>query len=325
MLRFWIRLSVLLVAAWIVTSVGVGLWVLPGMLLNVPTPQRTESFRAGVREQIQSSGGTFTRTQVLGGEGKPLDLWHLRRPAPKGAVIYLHGFGDDVWGTLGRARSLPEWDAVGFTFRGRDRDPTIPCTLGAWERKDVLAAFHYLEGSGFPAERILIAGWSMGAGVALLALEDLERAGKMPGGALLECPFEDLVRAARDHIRGTLGPLEVLACLAEPLAIREAGRLAGFDTSLVSPVRAAARVKTRVALITGDADRETPLDGVQRIARVHPDLTIVPGAGHCEASNLFPGGWEAWASLRLDEWGFGSGSYHLAIKGKELTTRPTAH
>jgi fermentation-respiration switch protein FrsA (DUF1100 family) len=233
-----------------------------------------------------------------------LELWHLRRTAPKGAVIYLHGFGDDVWGTLGRASSLPEWDAVGFTFRGRDRDPSIPCTLGGWERQDVLAAFHYLESAGFPANRILIAGWSMGAGVALLALEELEQEGKTPGGALLECPFENLDRAARDHIRGTLGRLEVLASLAESLAIREAGRLARFDTTRVSPVRSAARVKCRVALITGDADRETPLDGVQRIALTHPDLTIIQGAGHCEASNMLSGGWEGWARLRLNEWGY---------------------
>jgi pimeloyl-ACP methyl ester carboxylesterase len=304
MLRFWVRLSVIVVAAWIVTSVGAGLWVLPGMLLNVPTPLRTEAFRFNVQEQIQSPGGSLVRVQVPGGEEKPLELWHIRRPAPKGAVIYLHGFGDDVWGTLRRARSLPEWDAVGFTFRGRDRDPSIPCTLGGWERKDVLAVFHYLECAGFPANRILIAGWSMGAGVALLTLEDLEQEGKVLGGALLECPFENLDRAARDHIRGTIGHLELLACLAEPLALREAGRLARFDPSLVSPVRSAVGVKTRVALITGDADRETPLDGVQRIAVTHPDLTIVHGAGHCEASNMLPGGWEAWARARLSHWGF---------------------
>jgi hypothetical protein len=57
-------------------------------------------------------------------------------------------------------------------------------------------------------------------------------------------------------------------------------------------------------LITGDADQETPVSGVRKIARFHPDLTIVHGAGHCEASNRFPGGWEAWARPRLVAWGF---------------------
>ena len=304
MLRLCARISAICLATWVLVSVGIGLWALPGLLLNAPMPQRTEGFRASAREEIRASGGSLTRIQVPGGDGRNLALWHLRRVSPKGAVIYLHGFGDDVWGTLGRAKSLPEWDAVGFTFRGRDVDPSAPCTLGAWERKDVIAAFHYLETAGFPAERILIAGWSMGAGVALLALEDLEREGKTPGGALLECPFEDLERATRDHIRGTLGHFEGVAYLAEHIAIKEAGRIARFDPSLVSPVRSSERVKCRIALITGDADRETPLDGVQKIARFHPDLTIVPGAGHCEAGNRFPGGWEAWARVRLKVWGF---------------------
>lgn len=304
MLRFWTRFFGIIVIAWILSSVGVGLWVLPQMLLHSPMPRRTEVFRAKVQDEIQASGGSLARVQVRGGEGRALDLWHLRRTSPKGAVIYLHGFGDDVWGTLGRATSLPEWDAIGFTFRGRDTDPSAPCTLGGWERQDVIAAFHYLETAGFPPDRVLIAGWSMGAGVALLALEDLEKEGKAAGGALLECPFEDLERAARDHIRGTLGNLEPLACLAERIAILVAGRVAGFDPALVSPVRAAERIKCRIALITGDADRETPLDGVRRIARFHPDLTVVHGAGHCEASKQMPGGWEAWARVRLTAWGF---------------------
>lgn len=300
----WARLLIVSFSAWILASLGIGLWVLPGLLLNPPMPARTEAQRAEVRAEIEGSGGVFRHASVKGGEGVDLELWHLRRPAPRGAVIYLHGFGDDVWGTLGRARSLPDWDAVGFTFRGRDKHPSTPCTLGGWERKDVVAAVHYLEQVGFRTDRILIAGWSMGAGVAMMALEDLEKEGKVIGGALLECPFEDLDRAAQDHIRGTLGSLERVAWLAERIAIWKAGRVAHFDPSLVSPVHSSERVTCRVALITGDADRETPLSGVQRMAQFHLDLTVIRGAGHCEAGNRFPGGWSAWARLRLEPWGF---------------------
>ncbi|WLT32102.1 alpha/beta hydrolase [Geothrix sp. PMB-07] len=299
----WIRLPLLVLAAWAVASVALGWWVLPGLLLNPPLPQRTEAQRASIRQMLQGKDGSFTSVRVPGGQGAPLELWHLRRAAPRGAVIYLHGFGDDVWGTLGRARSLPEWDAVGFTFRGRDRNPSTPCTMGGWERQDVVAAFRYLEAAGFPAERIVIAGWSMGAGVGLLALEDLEREGKRPGGALLECPFQDLHRAARDHIRGTLGHLEPLATLAERVALWASARQAHFDPASVSPLRSAERIGCRIALITGDADPETPVDGVRGIARFHPDLTIIHGAGHCEASNRFEGGWGGWAQSRIKTWG----------------------
>ena len=304
MRRLTLRVALVLLLVWLVASLGVGLWLLPGMLLNPPVPQRTEGDRARILRDLMGPGDQLDRPQVAVGEGRRLDLVHLRRPHPRGAVIYLHGFGDDLWGTLGRARALPDWDAVGFTFRGRDRDASVPCTLGGWERADVVAAFHYLEGQGFPPDHILLAGWSMGAGIGLLAMEDLEGQGKRVGGALLECPFEDLARAAQDHIRGVLGPMEPIARLAERVAIWQAGRQAHFDPNQVSPVRAAARLKGPIALVTGDADRETPVEGVRHIARTHPDLTIVPGAGHCEASNQLPGGWEGWARQRLGAWGF---------------------
>lgn len=303
MRRRWIRVVLVLTMLWVLASLWLGLRVLPDLLLHPPVPQRTDAVRAELQKSLRGAGDQLRRATVAGGEGRMLDLVHLRRTAPRGAVIYLHGFGDDGWGTLGRARSLPEWDAVGFTFRGRDRDASAPCTLGGWERGDVVAAFHYLEEAGFPPGRIVIAGWSMGAGVALLALEDLEKEGKTPGGALLECPFEDLERAARDHIRGTIGRFEVMAVLAERIALRRAGHIARFDPLKVSPVNAAARVKSRIALITGDADLETPVAGVRRIARAHPDLTLVPGAGHCEASDRLAGGWEGWARARLTRWG----------------------
>lgn len=116
-------------------------------------------------------------------------------------------------------------------------------------------------------------------------------------------PFEDLEAAARDHLRGTLGKLEGLARFAEFLAIRKAGRIAGFVPALVSPVQSSPRLSSRVAFITGDADSDTPLAGVRRVARVHPDLTVIHGAGHCQASNFRPGGWEAWARVRLEAWG----------------------
>lgn len=288
---------------WGLATIGVGLWLLPSLLLAVPVPPRSAAEREAVRTSLLSPGAAWTRAEAAGGEGRVLELWRLRRPGSKGVVIYLHGFGDDAWGTLGRAAELPDWDALGFTFRGRDRAPQVPCTLGGWERLDVAAAVKHLQGEGVPRQRILLAGWSMGAGVALLALQDLEAEGGPLGGALLECPFADLRAATRDHLRGTLGPFEVLARPAEALALRQVQHLARFDPEAVSPLRAARNLRTPVALVTGDADRETPVAGVRGIAAGHPDLTVVPGAGHCEASNRLPGGWGAWAGQRLVRWG----------------------
>ncbi|HJV22015.1 MAG TPA: alpha/beta hydrolase, partial [Holophagaceae bacterium] len=245
--------------------------------------------------------GAWTRHDLRGAQGAPLELWWLHRPRPRGLALLLHGFGDDAWGMAPLARSLPEWDVAVFTFRGRDRHSEVFSTLGAHERADVAAVVGLAEAGGVPRGRLILVASSQGAGTALLALADLDPGGPL-GGALLEAPFRDLREAARNHLRGTLGRLEPLTRLAQAVALARAGRLAGFDPDTVSPLAAAPRVHTPVALLTGDADPVTPIEGVRAIARALPDLTIVPGAGHCEAGSRVPGGWRAWAESRLHRW-----------------------
>ncbi|MDE3246894.1 MAG: hypothetical protein KGN80_12475, partial [Acidobacteriota bacterium] len=134
--------------------------------------------------------------------------------------------------------------------------------------------------------------------------EDLERSGPPLAGALLESPYRDLRDAARHHLKGTLGWTEVLARPAEYLALRRAARLAHFNPDDVSPLHASVGLRTPIALLSGDADGITPLEGVRAIAAHHPDLTVIRGAGHCEAGGRLPGGWKAWADARLEGWGF---------------------
>lgn len=287
-------------------SAAAGL-MLPGLLLDPPVPARTLMDRDAVLARLAGAEGRWTEHALQGGGGAPLDLFWLHRPGAKGVVITLHGFGDDAWGAAGRLADLPDFDGAVFTFRGRDLHPGTPCTLGAHEQWDVVSAVRFLEASGVPRRRILIAASSQGAGVALLALRDLEAEDGPLGGALLESPFKDLRDAARNDLRGTLGGFEPLARPAERLALWRAGRLAHFDPDAVSPLRAVRGLRTPIALITGDADQITPLPGVQAIAAAAAaPLTVVPGAGHLEAGRRVPGGWAAWATAQLHSWGLGS-------------------
>lgn len=303
-MRWVYRIGGVIAGGYLLLTVLAGWYLLPPMLLRAPIPARAEAERRNLRARLASPGAMWESFEVTGGEGIPLEVWRLRRPDPVGVMIFLHGFGDDAWGTLARAADMPEWDAVGFTFRNRDQHPEHPCTLGGWERFDVVEVVHRLEAEGIPRSRMVLAAWSQGAGVALLALENLEETGGPLGGALLECPFEDLPAAARNHVRLALGPWELLLRPAEWMALERAGQLAHFEPSRVSPRSAARNVKTPLALVTGAEDRETPSRGVMRIAKGHPDLTIVPLAGHCQASGMLPGGWRSWAQQRLTHWGF---------------------
>lgn len=280
-------------------------FALPGLLLHPPAPTRTLADRDAVLAQIAGDHGRWTEHSLVGGGGAPLDLWWLHRPNSKGVVITLHGFGDDGWGAAGRLMDLPGWDGAVFTFRGRDQHPDLPCTLGAHEQWDVVSVVRFLESKGVPRNRILIVAASQGAGVALLALRDLEREGGPLGGALLESPFMDLRDAARNDLRGTLGRAELLARPAERVALWRAGRLAGFNPDAVSPLIAAHGLRTPLALLAGNSDTITPLAGVQAVAiAAHAPFTVVPGAGHLEAGRQVKGGWKAWADAHLSNWGF---------------------
>ncbi|HXC16707.1 MAG TPA: hypothetical protein VNV60_04625 [Holophagaceae bacterium] len=287
-----------------VASVAAG-FLLPSLLLHPSAPARTPMERDAVLARLAGREGRWTEHALTGGGGAALDLFWLHRPHSKGVVITLHGFGDDAWGTAGRLMDLPGWDGAVFTFRGRDVHPDIPCTLGAHEQWDVVSVVRFLEASGVQRNRIVIAAASQGAGVALLALSDLEHEGGALGGALLESPFMDLRDAARSDLRGTLGGAEFLARPAECVALWRAGRIAGFDPDAVSPLKAARGLRTPLALLAGDADTITPLSGVQAIAAASGvPLTVVPGASHLEAGRQVPGGWRAWADERLHAWGF---------------------
>jgi hypothetical protein len=261
--------------------------------------------RDAVLARLAGQDGRWTEHALTGGGGAQLALFWLHRAHSKGVVITLHGFGDDAWGTAGRLMDLPGWDGAVFTFRGRDLHPGIPCTLGAHEQWDVVSVVRFLEANGVPRGRIVLAAASQGAGVALLALRDLEHDGGPLGGALLESPFRDLRDAARNDLRGTLGRFEPFARPAERVALWRAGRLAGFDPDAVSPLEASRGLRTPVALLTGDADAVTPLEGVRAIASASgAPLTVVPGAGHLEAARKISGGWRAWADPKLRAWGF---------------------
>lgn len=304
MKRSVVVIASVFVGTWITLSLIAGWFVLPGMLLNAPLPVRTEADRARIRTSLLPPDCTWKSSTILGGEGRPIEVWRLQRPMAKGVAILLHGFGDDAWGTAPRLRDLPGWDIAVFTFRGRDHDFSTPSTLGGWEGDDVVAVVKSMEANGHPRHRIVLVGASQGAGVALLALSKLENAGGPLGGALLESPFMTLTDAARNHIRGTVGRWEMLFRLAEKLALLRAGFIAHFRPQDVSPLKASITLKTPIALLTGDSDSITPLSGVVAIARYHPDLTVVHGAGHLQAGAEIQGGWALWAGTKLKRFGF---------------------
>ncbi|MBI4751881.1 MAG: hypothetical protein HY774_25635 [Acidobacteria bacterium] len=106
--------------------------------------------------------------------------------------------------------------------------------------------------------------------------------------------------SSSDH---TLGSYDLIVITF--IGLHRLKSLARFDPFTISPLKASQGLRTPIALITGDADPITPLEGVQAIAHNTQDLTVVKGACHMCAGGGFPGGWRVWASARLAKWGLG--------------------
>ncbi|OQA35203.1 MAG: Alpha/beta hydrolase family protein [Acidobacteria bacterium ADurb.Bin340] len=226
-------------------------------------------------------GGTWSVAEVEG-----LQLWTLKRAKPSpGIVLLLHGFGDDRWGTSPALKWFPDLDAAIFTYRRRDdalragRGPEPFVTFGARESEEVVRVVRHLEACGWPRERIVLMGRSLGASVGLLALARLEREGGPLGGLI----WEGAPASSRDFAeRLVRGPKDrfwhpVLAPPIGALAARWAAQRAAYDPldTDVLKVLGNRSFRTPALAILATQDRLAPPEIQARITRHFPQGRVL--------------------------------------------------
>jgi uncharacterized protein len=110
------------------------------------------------------------------------------------AVLVAPGNGGNRLGRLGLAAELSRRGlaVVLMDYRGYGGNPGSPSEDGL--AKDAMAAAMRLEELGYPAERTIYFGESLGTGV-VAALQ----AGRPPAGVVLRSPFTELADAAAHH------------------------------------------------------------------------------------------------------------------------------
>lgn len=242
-----------------------------------------------------------------GAAGLPFDDVPLPGPAPAWLIpgtgqgswlIHVHGLGGRRATGL---RTAPFFHRLGFTqllisFRG---DPDAPPTadgkhhLGLSELADVETALEYAASHG--AARIIIAGWSMGATMALAAAHTSAYRDLIVG-LVLTAPVLDWRRTLSSHTAAWLlpaalatgafrilgGPLHRLAGLAQPLDLRT------LDFSGMAP-------PVPVIILHGVGDASTPIRISEDYATRFPDLVSLvkfPSGRHTQEWNTWPQLWE---------------------------------
>ncbi len=108
------------------------------------------------------SAWTFTHDQT------PLAAWTIRGDDPLGPVFVLtHGWGDSKLGGLSRARALaPHASSLILWDQPAHGDSGGICSLGHNEPHALLTL---LDTATTPRDRVVLLGWSLGAGVSIAA------------------------------------------------------------------------------------------------------------------------------------------------------------
>ena len=127
------------------------------------------------------------------GDGLELSAWYFpadtNAPFHEFAVLVNHGNGGNISHRLSLFRLLTGAgiNVLGYDYRGYGKSPGRPSEVGTYE--DAEAALAWLIGKGFPENRILALGESLGGGVAA------ELAARHPGlgGLVLQSTFTSLL------------------------------------------------------------------------------------------------------------------------------------
>jgi pimeloyl-ACP methyl ester carboxylesterase len=169
--------------------------------------------------------------------------------------------------------------------------------LGGTEWQDVDAAVHWALDHG--ARDVVLGGWSMGGAVALQVADRSDAKGRIRA-LVLDSPVVDWRSVFRRQ-----GSARGLPDAETDLAMWVAERRYGLDLDRLDWVSRSRDLKVPTLIVHSDADDYVPDGPAKRLAAARPDLVtldLVPGAGHTQAWNLDPAGYErrllAWLAPR---------------------------
>lgn len=214
-------------------------------------------------------------------DGTRLSGWYLPAPGSEGerrVVLYCHGNAGNVSGRLDRAIAFHRHlrvDVMLFDYRGYGESEGRPSEEGTY--RDARAAYTFLRKSkGFPPERIVLFGESLGAGVAVQLATEVATA-----ALVLESPFTSIPDMAREvypwvpfaqWVRTRYDNIEKIASVHAPLLV-----------------------------IHGTRDPTVPFAHGERLFRAGAEpkrLLAVDGAGHTDASFVAEEAyWRAWKDI----------------------------
>jgi len=239
--------------------------------------------------------------EILSADGLKLRAWFFPAPQPAGGtVILMHGQTDNRTGMFGFSDFFLRhgYNTLTPDSRAHGASEGELATYGLREADDVRRWVDWLV-TRQPGAPIFGLGESMGAAILLQALEVESRfcsvVAEAPYATLRDIAYERLANSYRaTPLRQAIRPVLKLAFLYQRLRY-------GVDLELVSPEQAVVNSRTRVLLIYGTKDDNTPARHGRSIQQRNPAAITaweIRGAGHTGAWGNQPKEFER----RLLEW-----------------------
>ncbi|BAJ75164.1 hydrolase of the alpha/beta superfamily [Microbacterium testaceum StLB037] len=229
--------------------------------------------------------------------GGSADAWVIGDPDATRWAIHVHGLRSSRSGALRSAPAAVDagWTSLVVSYAGDDEAApadTLPSSLGTREWRDVDDAITYAVEQG--AREIVLVAWSMGATIAMLALEQ-SRHREAITGLVLVAPALDWGRIVARAVKGVHLPSSVgatsLRVLRSRWGARALGLIEAVDARALNWVDGARRAPDLPTLIVHSLrDPVVPVTGSLAFAARHPGARLVAfdATGHCNEANQDP-------------------------------------
>jgi len=235
--------------------------------------------------ELSANEVTFTLSSGTRSPG-----WVIEGNNPQGStVVMVHGFGDSRYGSLGRAPLIVPnaRRVVVFDLPGQGESQARRGYGGLREPDDVLAVLSQLEKRD--AERIVLLGASMGAGITIAAAAKAEgELRRAIAGVIAESPYRHWDDPLHNFFRHHRYPRRPIISLAWLWLRLTAKGFKDFDRA-----KHASRLNCPLLVLHGSQDELCPITSAKEIADAAPDSRFVEiqGGAHnnlpCEFEQLY--------------------------------------
>lgn len=226
--------------------------------------------------------------QFTSRDGLTLGGWWIQAAGtPRGTVIMCPGQNGSMDKDVSQAVPLfrAGFNVLMFDFRAHGRSEGEMVTIGALEQADLFGALDHVE-SVHGVHRVGVLGFSMGAGVALMAAAQDQRIAAL----VVDGAYPRLVGIIAAYMRRRGFP-GLMARGVAWLALIIGSLRTGYQLYHANPAALVARITVPVLLIHGDQDSFVSPREIEALAACMPgpaEVWRVADAGHREAFKRHP-------------------------------------